>query len=110
MSGAITLFEPCRRVVARDAWHIDQIGYVCEVDAVPERVPAWHVSIGPQEIGRIQWAELEHGVPSSRLYWGTLADGGACPGTTLVGHSLEECADRMVRRWLGVPMPEEVAA
>lgn len=102
----LALFEPSRTVARRDSWRIDQVGYVCEVAEVPERVPAWHVFLGLQEIGTVQWACID--TPGDRTYWGTLRDGGAVPGTTMIGHSLEECADRMVRRWLGLPLPEAV--
>lgn len=111
MSGAVTLYESACTAAEGSTvgqrWTIEQLG----TGPVPEFVVGWVVFLtsSPVGIGRIQWADLERGVPSSRLYWGTLRDGGACPGTTLIGYSLEECADRMVRRWLGVSLPEVAA-
>lgn len=107
VSGAITLYESARTVAegstAGRRWTIEQLG----TGPVPERVADWVVFLtsSPVGIGRIQWACVDD-APGERTYWGTLRDGGACPGTTMVGRSLEECADRMVHRWLGVPLPE----
>ena len=106
MSGAITLYESACTVAEGSTdgrrWTIEQLG----TGPVPERVADWVVLLtsSPVSIGRIQWACVGD-APDERTFWGTLRDGGACPGTTLVGHSLEACADRMVRRWLGLPMP-----
>lgn len=110
MNTTITLYEWAHTVTAGTTegrrWSIEQTS----ADPVPERTAAWVVFLDGESvgIGTMQWSDLEHGLGTDRLFWGTLRDGGACPHTTMVGHSLEECADRMVRRWLGLPLPEAV--
>lgn len=88
------------------------LGRWCTHEQIPERTEAWgvFVSMAPPtfdhdwaEVGRVQWATWDH-ESGEILFWGTNR-GGKAGETTSMHPTLAGCAERMVRRWLGLPAP-----